>query len=47
MTGSAPDNWKLVAYLCIGWLREKSTIPKLEKAGWEKRGRLADYYSTL
>jgi 5,6-dimethylbenzimidazole synthase len=31
-----PD-WKLVAYLCIGWPSMPSAIPQLERAGWEKR----------
>ncbi len=33
----APENWSLVAYLCVGWPLESSDTPELEKAGWEQR----------
>lgn len=32
-----PENWRLVAYLCIGWPEEESRTPELETAGWETR----------
>lgn len=32
-----PDDWALVAYLCIGWPEEESATPELELAGWEHR----------
>ncbi|MBO9402279.1 5,6-dimethylbenzimidazole synthase [Shimia sp. R9_3] len=33
----APEDWSLVAYLCIGWPEELSDTPELAKAGWEDR----------
>jgi 5,6-dimethylbenzimidazole synthase len=30
-------DWQLVAYLCIGYPEQESTMPELEQAGWEKR----------
>ena len=36
----SPD-WRLVAYLCIGWPEADSDTPELERAGWEdRRGHL-------
>ena len=32
-----PDEWTLVAYLCIGWPEAVSATPELERAGWEDR----------
>lgn len=32
-----PDDWKLVAYLCVGWPEEDQATPELERAGWEHR----------
>lgn len=34
---SVPDEWRLVAYLCIGYPERESLTPELEQAGWEKR----------
>lgn len=34
-----PDDWRLVAYLCIGWPEEDQASPELERQGWEKRRR--------
>ncbi|MFC3674763.1 5,6-dimethylbenzimidazole synthase [Ferrovibrio xuzhouensis] len=31
-----PD-WRLVAYLCVGWPAEETDTPELEKRGWEHR----------
>jgi 5,6-dimethylbenzimidazole synthase len=31
------EQWRLVAYLCLGYPEEESRIPELERAGWEKR----------
>ncbi len=31
------ENWRLVAYLCIGWPKAWDERPELEKVGWEKR----------
>ena len=33
----APADWRLVAYLCLGYPQEEMEIPELERAGWEKR----------
>jgi len=32
-----PPDWRLVAYLCIGWPEAESDTPELELAGWERR----------
>ena len=32
----APSEWKLVAYLCIGWPEEECDAPELVRAGWER-----------
>jgi 5,6-dimethylbenzimidazole synthase len=32
-----PQDWALVAYLCVGWPEESSETPELEQAGWESR----------
>ncbi len=32
-----PDDWKLVAYLCVGWPEEEQATPELERTGWEHR----------
>jgi 5,6-dimethylbenzimidazole synthase len=32
---SIPDDWKLVAYLCIGYPREDNFSPELLRRGWE------------
>lgn len=31
-----PPEWKLVAYLCIGWPEEECDEPELVRAGWER-----------
>lgn len=36
-----PD-WKLVAYLCVGWPEEEQATPELERAGWEHRRDVAE-----
>jgi len=33
-----PEDWTLVAYLCVGWPEAESLQPDLERKGWEKRG---------
>ena len=33
----APADWRLMAYLCLGYPQEEMEIPELERAGWEKR----------
>ncbi len=32
-----PDDWKLIAYLCVGYPREDASIPELLRSGWEAR----------
>jgi len=34
---SLPAEWHLVAYLCIGYPEQESSVPELEQAGWEQR----------
>jgi 5,6-dimethylbenzimidazole synthase len=34
-----PEDWSLVAYLCVGWPEDVSETPELEKLGWEDRRR--------
>lgn len=34
---AVPDEWRLVAYLCLGYPEQESLTPELEQAGWEKR----------
>ncbi len=36
-TLDVPENWKLVACLCVGWPQEEHMDPELERAGWEAR----------
>ena len=31
----APPDWKLIAWLCVGWPEAESELPELVKAGWE------------
>ncbi|KZL18049.1 5,6-dimethylbenzimidazole synthase [Pseudovibrio axinellae] len=33
----APDNWKLVAYLCVGYPVENNELPELHRTGWQAR----------
>lgn len=35
-----PEDWGLVAYLCVGWPVETSLTPELKKVEWEKRDAL-------
>ncbi|MGO3325890.1 5,6-dimethylbenzimidazole synthase [Gordonia sp. (in: high G+C Gram-positive bacteria)] len=32
-----PDDWSLVAYLCIGYPESGDDVPALERAGWQAR----------
>lgn len=36
---SAPEDWTLVAYLCVGWPEADSMTPELETVGWEERAQ--------
>jgi 5,6-dimethylbenzimidazole synthase len=33
---SVPPEWKLIAWLCVGWPEEESDVPELVRRGWEK-----------
>jgi 5,6-dimethylbenzimidazole synthase len=37
-----PDNWRLIAYLCIGYPADTSDVPELERAGWQERADWRD-----
>ncbi|CCE00036.1 5,6-dimethylbenzimidazole synthase [Bradyrhizobium sp. STM 3809] len=32
-----PSDWKLIAYLCVGWPEEEHDDPELARHGWETR----------
>jgi 5,6-dimethylbenzimidazole synthase len=32
-----PNEWTLIAYLCIGWPKERHRVPELERRGWQDR----------
>lgn len=32
-----PDDWRLVALLCLGWPEEETEVPELERLGWQAR----------
>jgi 5,6-dimethylbenzimidazole synthase len=34
---NAPETWRLIAYLCLGYPETETTVPELERAGWETR----------
>jgi len=34
---AVPDDWRLVAYLCVGWPEDDSINPELDTKGWETR----------
>jgi 5,6-dimethylbenzimidazole synthase len=36
-TLDVPAEWKLVAYLCLGWPAEEHLDPELERHGWQHR----------
>lgn len=38
-----PEDWKLVAYLCVGWPEDEQATPELERAGWEHRRPAPDF----
>lgn len=39
---SAPPEWKLIGYLCLGYPEEEHEVPELVRAGWESDPRLAE-----
>jgi 5,6-dimethylbenzimidazole synthase len=32
-----PDNWRLIGYFCLGYPKAESTVPELQREGWEYR----------
>ena len=34
---NVPEDWRLVAYLCLGYPESEAVLPELERAGWESR----------
>lgn len=40
-TLEVPTEWKLIAYLCVGYPADESDSPELERAGWESRDERA------
>ncbi len=41
-TLDVPEDWQLVAYLCVGYPQEEHTDPELEREGWQGRTPLSD-----
>jgi len=39
---AVPEDWSLVAYLCLGYPVEEHTDPELSRAGWQIRQSLPD-----
>lgn len=39
LTLRVPPAWKLIGYFCLGYPAAEATIPELEQAEWERRGR--------
>lgn len=37
-----PPAWQLVAYLCIGYPQEETTVPALRRAGWESKDKRSE-----
>ncbi|MGA7571931.1 MAG: 5,6-dimethylbenzimidazole synthase [Candidatus Aquilonibacter sp.] len=40
-TLEVPPEWKLIAYLCVGYPADEADSPELERAGWESRDERA------
>ncbi len=38
-----PENWRFIAYLCVGYPAEESPSPALSRAGWEQRSEPAGF----
>jgi nitroreductase len=32
-----PDTWRFIGYFCLGYPQAESSIPELEREGWERR----------
>ena len=39
---SVPNDWKLIAYLCIGYSKKDDSTPELRRRGWEDRLPVTD-----
>ena len=37
-----PEDWSLIAYLCLGYAEEDHEVPELERHGWETRHAAPD-----
>jgi uroporphyrin-III C-methyltransferase/precorrin-2 dehydrogenase/sirohydrochlorin ferrochelatase len=46
-TLNAPEDWKLVGYLLIGWPEEEHLDPELERHGWQPRTPFKTRYSVI
>lgn len=42
-TLEVPEDWHLIAYLCIGYPEAPHREPELQRAGWQDRGHLKDF----
>ena len=38
-----PSEWKLIAYLCLGYPQDSSVTPELQRLGWEQKRDLDDF----
>lgn len=38
-----PKGWSFIAYLCVGYPQDDSSVPELERAGWEYRRAPAEF----
>jgi 5,6-dimethylbenzimidazole synthase len=38
-----PSDWKLIAYLCLGYPQDSSVTPELQRLGWERKRDLDDF----
>jgi len=38
-----PEDWALVAYLCVGYPQEEHLDPELERAGWQERVDMSNF----
>ncbi len=43
----APQDWSLIAYLCIGWPLEHNLEPELQRSDWENRAALNGHFRRL
>lgn len=46
-TLGAPENWKFIGYLLLGWPEEEHLDPELERLGWQPRTPFETRYSEL